>query len=55
MIYKIYNLSNGIQINTKLLKTLDYKQSKICKNNIYKAKRLPFCQIKIFLLKIFKK
>lgn len=55
VVCKIYIPLYGIKFSIKLSKVFGYKQSKICADDICKAKYLSFSQVKISLLKTFKK
>ena len=55
MICKIDTLLYGIKLSTNLSKAFGCRQSRICGNDISKAKCLPFSQIKTLLLEVLKK
>ena len=54
MIFRINTLLYSIKLDIKLLKAFRCRQSMICKNDISKAKFLPFSQIKTLLLETLK-
>lgn len=55
VIYKTYILLYGIKLSTKLPQVFCYRQSRICGNNIGKAKYLLFSQVETLLLRALKK
>ncbi len=54
MICRIYTLLYGIKLGTKLAKEFYCRQSRICRDNVGKAKCLPFSQVKTLPIRSFK-
>lgn len=55
IIYKIYTLLYSVKLNRKLTKIFNYRQSRICRDNISKIKYLSFSQVKTLQLRTLKK